>query len=85
MADIMLPQVTDHALVRYMERVMGLDLTSIRTEIEQRTALAVSLGATAVRHAGFRYVIAGDRVVSVIPCAPDQPVRPDVYRENDDG
>lgn len=71
MVEHITPRVTDHALVRYMERVMGLDLTPVRAEIERRAALAVTLGATASRQDGFRFVIDGRRVITVLYASSD--------------
>lgn len=58
--------VTDHALVRYLERVYGLDLDPVRAEIADKVALGVSLEASAVVRDGFRYVLANGNVVTVI-------------------
>lgn len=80
-----LPLVTDHAMIRYMERVMGLDLEPIRKEIEEHVALGVRLGATAVRHDGFRFVIAGGRVVTVMHCEAGKTFVPRALREAERG
>ncbi len=80
--------VTDHALVRYLERVVGIDLTGYRREIETATAHAIEVGASGLIHDGFRYVIAEGRVITVESRTEDPPVwrfrqtRPD---DEDDG
>jgi hypothetical protein len=61
------PYVTDHALVRYLERVMGLDMTDVRDEIAACVADGVSTGATAVIRRGFSYTLSGNRVTTVKP------------------
>lgn len=44
--------------MRYLERVMGLDLPALRREIAQAVERATEAGASAVVIAGFRYVLA---------------------------
>lgn len=62
--------VSDHALVRYAERVLGHDLQPMRDqlarELEEALERAGPLdGASAVIIHGFRYVIEGRVVVTV--------------------
>lgn len=58
--------VTDHAVLRYLERVEGMDIEKVRREIGRRVDLLNSHpGATAVRSAGVRYVIRDLKVVTV--------------------
>lgn len=57
--------VTDHAVVRYLERVQGVDIDALRAEIGRIADDGLERGAAAVNHDGFRYVLAGDRVVTV--------------------
>jgi len=52
--------VTDHALVRYIERIHGLDLTKLREEISQRVKTAAMAGAVGVHHEGFEYRLGYD-------------------------
>lgn len=62
--------ITDHAIVRYLERVQGVDIRAVRREIACRVALAEDHpGASGVVSEGFRYKIVGDRVVTVIPAS----------------
>lgn len=74
-------QVTDHAVLRHLERVEGLDVEAIRVEIARRTSRGLQMGAASVLFNGFRYVIRGGRVVTVLhrSCAPKPP------EENSDG
>lgn len=60
--------VTEHALVRYMERVKGIDVEAYRREIARIAARADDHdGASAVLKDGFRYVLVDGRVVTVEP------------------
>lgn len=58
-------QVSDHALVRYMERVLGHDLDVLRDEIAERVEAGAELGAEAVIIDGFRYALQGKCVVTI--------------------
>jgi hypothetical protein len=49
--------VTDHALMRFIERVGGVDLTSFRDHIAELVRAAIAIGATQVSIDGFTYVI----------------------------
>lgn len=62
----MRPQVSDHAMLRYIERVNGIDLSFIRREIERTTAPAVAVGARSVSKDGFTYMIGVNGVVVTI-------------------
>lgn len=61
------PIITHHALVRYLERVVGIDVEAHRRAIEERTALAVEHGACAVVSEGWRYTITDCHVTTVMP------------------
>jgi hypothetical protein len=65
------PYISDHAMLRYLERVVGIDVDAHRREVERRVALAVALGASAVVRDGMRYVIRDFRVTTVAPSASD--------------
>lgn len=61
------PRVSDHALLRYMERVMGLDLDAVRDRIltpENRAAIAA--GATAILIEGERYPVSEGVIVTTL-------------------
>jgi len=60
-------RVSDHALVRYAERVQGVDLGPRRRDIARRVAAAADAGANAVVIDGWRYVIEDRVVVTVMP------------------
>lgn len=61
------PAVSDHALLRYLERVRGLDLDAVRAEIVGIVHQAAAVGATRVSVNGFTYMLEGRRVVTVTP------------------
>jgi hypothetical protein len=72
--------ISDHAIVRYLERVEGLDIAALRLKIAQRVDYAASLGASAVIVDGFRYIFAEDAggtpiVVTVEPQGTFRPIR----------
>lgn len=47
--------VTDHAVIRYLERVIGVDIESIRRKIGRRVDLAAQNGASGAVVDGFVY------------------------------
>lgn len=49
--------VTDHAVLRYLERVAGLDVERVRREIGRRVDRGAELGASGVVVDGIRYVL----------------------------
>ncbi|MBP1852706.1 hypothetical protein [Rhizobium halophytocola] len=61
------PDVTDHAVLRYLERRHGLDVASIREQIARACIDGVRYGATGVTHDGVKFVLQQERVVSCLP------------------
>lgn len=63
------PHVTDHAIVRYFERVLGVDVDLIRQELASPTAaLADRIGAPVViLKSGHRAVVRDGCVQTVLP------------------
>ena len=61
--------VIDHAVLRYLERVAGLNMEEVRSNIHLKTKTALESGAKSVTVDGYRYRIAGGRVVTVFPTA----------------
>lgn len=70
-----LPHVTDHAVLRYLERVRGMDIEAVRRHIAALCAGAVACGAICYRAEGHRFTIADRTVVTVRPM-PGKPSRP---------
>lgn len=61
-------RISDHAVVRYLERIQGVDIEAVRGEIAALCAHAFETGACAMVLAGHRYMIAPDgTVVTVEP------------------
>nr|WP_321460424.1 hypothetical protein [uncultured Cohaesibacter sp.] len=58
--------VTDHAVVRYMERVLDMDIEAIRELIASETSYAVQAKADALTAKGKRYVFKNGRVITVL-------------------
>jgi hypothetical protein len=65
--------ITDHAVLRYMERVHGLDIAAIRAMIRDdmgrgfEAGERLGAGRYAVRTGSAVYVVAGQWVVTVLP------------------
>lgn len=64
-------RVSDHAVLRYLQRVGGFDIERLRAEIAARVEGAAEAGASGVVIDGFRYCIRPDdfghrRVVTTI-------------------
>jgi hypothetical protein len=61
--------ISDHAVLRYLERVKGVDIASVREEM--RTAglsAAIAIGADTVKLGnGCRLKITNETVVTVLP------------------
>jgi hypothetical protein len=58
--------VTDHAVLRYLERVCGVDIEAIRGRIHAECWEALRAGAARKTCRGVRYRIKNGRVVTVI-------------------
>ena len=74
--------VTDHALVRYLERVVGIDVEAHRREVAGLVGVAVEHGASALVHDGHRYCVSGRHVTTVKPVKGD-PAFPVVHPVED--
>ncbi len=63
--------VSDHAILRYLERVGGFDIPRLRREISDRVQAAADVGAGAVVIDGHSFLIDrgdyGPVVVTVLP------------------
>lgn len=59
--------ISDHAFVRWLERVHGLDVDRLKdTMADETIEAAAALGAHAVKKNGVKYIINGGRVVTVV-------------------
>lgn len=61
------PPVSDHALVRYLERAKGFDLEAVRQHISNVCRDAAKAGATCIHTEGVKFEISGGRVVTCTP------------------
>ena len=58
--------VSDHALLRYMERVLGLDVEALRVDVARIVEVGIEHGASGVQLDGCSYKLDGARVKTVI-------------------
>jgi hypothetical protein len=61
------PSVTDHAVLRYLERAYDIPVEQARAEIARICQRGVEAGANYVTHGRLRYVLRGAAVVTVMP------------------
>lgn len=61
-----LPFVTDHALLRHLERACGINVELIREHISLICAPAANVGAACLRKDGVKYVFKAGSVVTVM-------------------
>lgn len=60
-------RVTDHAVLRYLERVMELNIEMVREHIAAICQTPAACGASAVRAEGVKFEIANMAVTTVVP------------------
>lgn len=60
-------RVTDHAVLRYMERAMGLNVELVRQHIAELCRAPATCGASAVRSEGVKFEIINGAVTTVVP------------------
>ena len=58
--------VTDHAVLRYLERVLEIDIETIRREIGHKVDRGVQEGACGVIVDGFRFRLVDGAVTTVV-------------------
>jgi hypothetical protein len=68
--------VTDHALLRYLERVLRVDIEGHRHDLGRIVDQAVAAGAGAVTVHGTRYVLNGPSIVTLHHVKEVRPRRP---------
>ncbi len=59
-------QVSDHAVLRYLERAGGFDIERLRQQIGHRVEAGHQAGASSVIVDGVAFVIVGDVVVTTL-------------------
>lgn len=60
------PQVSDHAVLRYIERGLGFDVQSVRQRILDKTSAAIKMGAKSIVIDNVQFRIANNVVVTSI-------------------
>lgn len=61
------PRVSDHALVRWLERVMGYDVEAVRASIlTPERAEMIRMGATAIKANGVSLKVVDNTVVTIL-------------------
>lgn len=65
-----LPHVSDHAVLRFLERVQGIHVETVRRHIENLCAAAVAAGATSLRADGHAFEFRNGAVVTITPNGP---------------
>lgn len=58
--------VTDHAVIRYLERVKGMDVEALRAKIGHNAAAAIEAGADGQISGGFIYKLKDGVVTTVV-------------------
>ncbi len=60
-------KVTDHCIVRYLERVLCIDVDQIRDRITADCREAIDAGASSIKVNGVQYHLENRTVVTVTP------------------
>jgi hypothetical protein len=61
-----MPVVSDHAVLRYIERKHDIDVEAIRAHIRDAVASGVRLGASGVIAEGVKFVLVDENVVTCL-------------------
>ncbi len=77
-------EVTDHAVLRYLERVQGVDVEAIRMQIRQIVKKGAELGASAVTAEGVRFVLRNNSVTTVLHRGRPEALRPSRSKQERD-
>lgn len=62
-----LPHVTDHAVLRYLERARGLDVEAVRRHIADLCAPYTAVGARTVHAEGIKFELGTGKVITCTP------------------
>jgi hypothetical protein len=74
--DAIVPTISDHALLRFIERVHGVDVEALKADLlTDAVVLAIKSGATGVKTQHGTFVIKGSTVVTFKTPDMDQPKR----------
>lgn len=66
-------EVTDHAIVRWLERVRGIDMDLVRAEIAQHCRTAVALRACSVKVHNVKFQLSDNIVCTVVRTSTHRP------------
>lgn len=69
-----LAHVTDHAVLRYLQRVKGIDIDAVRDELGRVVDKAIEMGAGAAVVDGVKYVL-NDRTIVTCSTIKQVPLR----------
>jgi hypothetical protein len=61
-----LPRVSDHALIRWLERKHKLDVEYFRSDLADVVGPVAGVGDVVVKKDGLKFLVRGDTVVTVI-------------------
>jgi hypothetical protein len=65
--DAIVPSISDHALLRYIERVHGVDVEALKVDLlSDKLVLAIKAGATGLKTSEGTFVIKGASVVTFL-------------------
>jgi len=67
------PEITDHAMLRYIERVLGVDVEGLRKQIISQVFQEKTIGRKVVNIKGVEYTLEGRTIVMVIPRCKQEP------------
>lgn len=68
-------RISDHAVLKYLERVEGVDVEAVRRRIARHARVAVESelsGATHIRFDGFQICVANDVATTILAPHPDK-------------
>lgn len=60
------PRVSDHAVLRFLQRKYGLDVEAVRAKIDALAGPAIDAGALTLKVDGVSFVLRGGRVVTTL-------------------
>lgn len=60
-------RVTDHCVLRYLERAKGVDIEAIRLHIAELCGPAARVGAASLKAEGVAFQISGSTVITTTP------------------
>lgn len=60
-------RVTEHAVLRYLERAMGFNIDAVRQHIAETCSGPAGIGAVCVRSEGLRFEIVNNTVTTITP------------------